>query len=652
MKKFNHFFLLMLSIGLMPILGCEKIIEAGLVSEGTSLNRSASLLTGPYNSDITGQIVDYSGKVAEVYEDVFTQIASGVDETEINFKNTDGDTIRAFITRINLNTPGLLLRTATPYDREPSLNTTTGKNHVQVITGMGKHIHYGSQKVLAGINGDFYDVSNNIARGPVHRNGVVWKDSFTGSPTLPQQALSFVGVRADGTPFIAGKSEYLVNKSSLMEATGAGVLLIQNGLVVDNSSLPQLAGEPRTAIGYTAGNLVYMLVVDGRAPGYSMGARYSMLSAIMKALQVENAVNLDGGGSSTKMIRMPVADTLKVINQPSDIAGARAVANGWVVVANYQVSTVAGSTTYGFVNGTGTAARFRNPDGVVIDNLGDIIVTDRTNHSIRKMTSAGVVTTVAGNGIAGYANGIPGQFNYPWQSAIDAAGNIIVVEKDGARIRKIATNGSVGTIAGTGIAGFLDGTGAKFNNPLDAVVDSYGNIFVVDRDNKRIRKITTSGVVSTFVGDGTVNILKNPIALAIDLQNNLYVSDANTIKRITPSKVITKIIGDGVKGFNDGIKGQPLTAQLGDVFGLCFDNKGRLFLADASNHVIRKVTPSATGDWTGSIVTTIAGTGIAGKLDGLANLANFNNPYDVVADASGRIYVADNLNNCIRRISY
>ncbi|MFA4870066.1 MAG: IPT/TIG domain-containing protein [Pedobacter sp.] len=320
-------------------------------------------------------------------------------------------------------------------------------------------------------------------------------------------------------------------------------------------------------------------------------------------------------------------------------------------VSAYIVSTVAGNTTFGFIDGNGLDARFRNPDGVLMDLNGNVIITDRTNHSIRSMTPLGVVTTLAGNGLSGYAEGKPGQFKSPWQSTIDKDGNIIVVEKDGARIRKIAVDGTVSTIAGTGVVGFQDGAGAKFNNPLDAVVDSHGNIFVVDRDNKRIRKITSSGIVSTFIGDGTTNILKNPIALAIDINDNIFLSDANIIKRITPAGSMSDVVGS-VKGYDEGIAGQPLTAKLGDIFGLNFDKFGNLILADASNHRIRMVKPGSGNDWSTATVSTIAGNGIAGKQDGLGNVAAFNNPYDVVVDTKGDIYVADNLNNSIRKITY
>jgi serine/threonine-protein kinase len=320
-------------------------------------------------------------------------------------------------------------------------------------------------------------------------------------------------------------------------------------------------------------------------------------------------------------------------------------------VSAYIVSTVAGNTTFGFIDGNGLDARFRNPDGVLMDLNGNVIITDRTNHSIRSMTPLGVVTTLAGNGLSGYAEGKPGQFKSPWQSTIDKDGNIIVVEKDGARIRKIAVDGTVSTIAGTGVVGFQDGAGAKFNNPLDAVVDSHGNIFVVDRDNKRIRKITSSGMVSTFIGDGTTNILKNPIALAIDVNDNIFLSDANIIKRVTPAGSMSDVVGS-VKGYDEGIAGQPLTAKLGDIFGLNFDKFGNLILADASNHRIRMVKPGSGNDWSTATVSTIAGNGIAGKQDGLGNVAAFNSPYDVVVDTKGDIYVADNLNNSIRKITY
>ncbi|ADY52083.1 NHL repeat containing protein [Pseudopedobacter saltans DSM 12145] len=328
---------------------------------------------------------------------------------------------------------------------------------------------------------------------------------------------------------------------------------------------------------------------------------------------------------------------------------------------NYTVTTVAGSTTFGFVDGNGLDARFRNPDGILVDMNGDIIITDRTNHSIRKMTTAGVVSTLAGTGVSGYANGKPGQFNTPWQSTVDAAGNIIVVEKDGARIRKIALDGTVSTIAGTGSAGYSDGavSVARFDNALDAVVDSDGNIFIADRNNRRVRKITpgaggnwTTATVSTVAGDGTTSgTVVWPISLAIDAADNLFVSDSRTIRMITKTGTISTIVGlQASTNFTDGESGKPLTARLGDVFGLNFDNDGNIIFADASFNRIRKITPGENGDWTTATVTTIAGTGSTGRIDGLGNVATFNQPYDVVTDENGNIYVADNVNHSIRKL--
>ncbi len=328
----------------------------------------------------------------------------------------------------------------------------------------------------------------------------------------------------------------------------------------------------------------------------------------------------------------------------------------------YTVETIAGGATFGFVDGTGTSATFKNPDGVAIDGNGNIIITDRSNHAIRKMTAAGVVTTIAGKGTAGYAEGKPGQFNFPWQSTIDKDGNVIVVEKDGARIRSIATDGTVSTVAGTGVGGFTDGgvAVAQFNNALDAVIDSEGNIFVADRNNRRIRKITlgtggswATAVVSTVAGNGTTTgTIVYPISLAIDKDDNLFVSDDRKIKKITKLGDVSTVVGaGGVAAFDDGTAEQPLTARLGDVYGLNFDNSGNLILADATNHRIRKVTPGVGNDWTTALVTTIAGTGAAGKANGLGNIATLNLPYDVVVTSTGVMYVADTGGHLIRKIT-
>jgi len=384
------------------------------------------------------------------------------------------------------------------------------------------------------------------------------------------------------------------------------------------------------------------------------------------SIRTENKVSFNGVEA---VVLESSPSQLQVVVPKDGVTGAVRVVTGsqeedgpvftYTEESDYFVTTIVGSGTAGFADGIGTAAKFNKPSGVVMDANGNLIITDQVNNSIRKMTPAGVVTTIAGIGgsAKAFEDGRPGRFNTPWQSTIDPFGNIIVVEKEGGRIRKIATDGTVSTLAGpTGAVanrGFADGAGsaAKFDNPLDAVSDAAGNIYVADRDNKRIRKITPAGVVSTFAGDGTANIFENPISLAIDPSGNIYVADKYRIKMITPAGAISVIAGTGAAGYSDGTPGEPLTATLGNMFGLTMAPDGYLIIADDKN-IIRTIVPGTDGNWATATVKTIAGiAGQSGKLNGAANTATFYNPYDVTVDASGNIFVGDVTNHQIRRIS-
>jgi len=214
------------------------------------------------------------------------------------------------------------------------------------------------------------------------------------------------------------------------------------------------------------------------------------------------------------------------------------------------VSTFAGSDTEGSGNGTGTAAQFNHPFGVAVDSSGNVFVGDLDNHRIRRITPAGVVSTLAGTGIRGHADGIgnTAQFNDPLGVAVDSSGNVYVADYSNNRIRKITPGGMVSTLAGSGTEGYVDDTGstAQFKSPTGVAVDSSGNVYVTDFSNHRIRKITPAGVVSTFAGtgtrahaDGTANKAQfnYPSGVAMDSRGNVYVADArnNRIRKITPA---------------------------------------------------------------------------------------------------------------------
>ena len=204
------------------------------------------------------------------------------------------------------------------------------------------------------------------------------------------------------------------------------------------------------------------------------------------------------------------------------------------------VTTLAGSGTAGFADATGSAAQFRSPFGVAVDSSGTVYVGDNGNHRIRKITPAGVVTTLAGSGVAGFADGTGtvAQFDYPAAVSVDSLGTVYVADRRNNRIRKITPAGVVTTLAGSGTYGFTDGTGsaAQFYHPASVAVDSSDTVYVADLSNQRIRKITPAGVVTTLAGSGVAGFADGtggaaqfnyPFSMAVDSSGTVYVSDNN-----------------------------------------------------------------------------------------------------------------------------
>jgi uncharacterized protein YjiK len=410
-----------------------------------------------------------------------------------------------------------------------------------------------------------------------------------------------------------------------------------NGIAVDSSGNVFVADEGNAVIRkITSAGVVSTFVGTAGATGLTDGTGAAARLTAPRGLRTDSDGNLYFTDNR--------ADTIR-----------KATPAGVVTTLAGQ-ATVAGST-----DATGTSATFNGPSGLVLDSAGNLYVADSANDAIRKITPAGVVTTFAG--MAGRSSSTDGtgaaaKFEDPYNVAVDSAGNVYVAESDAHCIRKITPAGVVTTLAGlAGTFGSADGTGpsARFNTPSGVAVDSAGNVYVADSSNHTIRTITPAGVVTTFAGsagvggstDGTGSAARfnEPHGIAVDPSGNLYVSDTtlNTVRKITPAGVVTTLAGmSGTAGTADGTG---TSAQFSQPFGIAVDSAGTVYLCDHGNHSVRKITAAG-------VVTTLAGlNGTLGYVDATGTTARLRFPSDVAVDAEGNVFVADTDNQCIRKIT-
>jgi ABC-type branched-subunit amino acid transport system substrate-binding protein len=320
-------------------------------------------------------------------------------------------------------------------------------------------------------------------------------------------------------------------------------------------------------------------------------------------------------------------------------------------VEGVTVSTLAGDGHWGYRDGPGPQARFNGVDGIAVDSQGNLYASERFGNRIRRVSPDGMVSTLAGTGVAGYADGpaTTAQFSLPKGLAVDASGSVYVADAYNHRIRVIHPDGVVNTLAGSGEAGDRDGPAAQaqFNRPMDVVLSASGVIYVADSGNNRVRAISPDGMVSTLAGNGARGYqdgppdqaqFNGPEYLAVGPDGDIYASDGvgfelrsnQVIRRITPDGTVSTLVGTGQPGLADG----PL-AEAGFFFphGLDVDAEGNLYVGAGGNQRIRVITAQG-------MVYTLAGSGI-GHADGPGTEAAFLYPYGVALDGAGRLYVAN-----------
>jgi uncharacterized protein (TIGR03437 family) len=317
------------------------------------------------------------------------------------------------------------------------------------------------------------------------------------------------------------------------------------------------------------------------------------------------------------------------------------------------ITTVAGNGSYGFSGDGGPAisAQLNEPSALAVDTEGNLFIADEVNNRIRKVSPSGIITTLAGGGTEGLGDGGPAtnaQLRSPISVTVDRNGNLFIADFYNNRVRKVSPDGIITTVAGVGIEGFSGDGGpaisAQLRFPAAVAVDGAGSLFMVDFGNKRLRKLTTDGTITTVVGDGgstsenggpaddgapATSVRLDPAGVAVDRDGNLFIAEYgnNRIRKVSRGGSITTVAGNGAKGFS-GDGGPAIDAQLNRPRALTLDNHGNLFISDSGNTRIRKV--SADG-----IITTAAQV----------------SSWGLAVDDSGNLFTADRFSNRVLRVS-
>ena len=331
------------------------------------------------------------------------------------------------------------------------------------------------------------------------------------------------------------------------------------------------------------------------------------------------------------------------------------------------ITTYAGGGTSGLGDGgPATSAQLNLPSSVAVDAAGNLFIADPDYNRIRKVTAAGIISTVAGNGIPGFSGdggvATSAQLFGPYAVAVDMSGNLFIADRYNYRIRKVTPGGVISTVAGNGAQGFSGDGGpaisAQLFSPYAVAVDAAGNLFIADAGNNRIRKVTAAGIISTVAGNGTGGYrgdggpatsaeLYYPSSVAVDAAGNLFIADRdnNRIRKVTTAGIISSVAGNGTQGFS-GDGGPATAAQLNLPMCVAVDSMGNLFIADAYNSRIRKVTADG-------IISTVAGNGTQGFSGdgGSATATQLNFPISVAVDSPGNLFIADSNNQRIREVT-
>ena len=333
------------------------------------------------------------------------------------------------------------------------------------------------------------------------------------------------------------------------------------------------------------------------------------------------------------------------------------------------INTFAGTSTSGYAGDGGPAklAGLVDPSGVATDRHGNVYIADQNNNRIRKVNAAGTISTIAGNGTYGYSGdgGLAdtAQLSGPTGVAVDKYGNVFIADAFNNVIRKIDTTGIITTVAGNDTLGFSGDSAlaihAEMWSPADVAVDTFGNLYIVDQDNNRVRKVDTLGIMTTLAGTGTAGYngdtiaastaqLNFPEGIAVDKAGNVYIADLynNRVRKVdVATGLITTVAGNGTGGYG-GDDSLALNAEIYNASAVAADDSGNIYISDFYNNRVRKVRV-ATG-----IISTLAGNGIGGYSgdDSLAVNGEIFRPQGVAVDSSGNVFIADFDNHVVREV--